>query len=57
METENKLAQFFIDNLVKDEYLAWALVSYLDTKGLIDYDDFMKHFEEYRKQSIEKLQE
>lgn len=43
----NFIADTLILNAMSNEYLAYALLSYLSQKNLIDYEDFQNYLRKY----------
>lgn len=44
---DNPIADRFVNNLVSNEYFAWALFNYLSDKKLIDRNEFLEYLSDY----------
>jgi hypothetical protein len=53
----NPMADYFITQNISNEYLAWALLNYLEQKNIIDHDDFMSFLKFYCEKQVEKMSE
>lgn len=51
----NHIEDYFVKNLVSNEYFAWVLFSYLSDKKLIDHDEFLEYLSDYCTQNIKSL--
>ena len=52
---DDPIADYFLTSHIVHENLAWALLQYLENKGLIEHDEFMKFFKDFLRKDIQGL--
>lgn len=52
---DNPIADRFVNNLVANEYFAWALFNYLSDKKLINHDEFLEYLRDYCTENIKAM--
>jgi len=54
---DDPVIDYLLLSKINHEYLGWALLQYLENKGLVEHDDFMKFFKAYLKADMDSLKE